>query len=101
MIEEAAAMAVELIVCQSGLALVDLTADAMAPQARAGGLVGLLADTRPDDRLLVYSETCAATAFPPMSPARAPRAEVAGPRSQRHSRPRQIKHGPQTHSPPR
>jgi len=54
MIEEAAAMDVELIACQSGLALTGLTADAMAPQARAGGLVGLFADIGPDDRLLVY-----------------------------------------------
>ena len=47
-------MDVELIACQSGLALAGLTTDAMAPQARAGGLVGLFADIGPNDRLLVY-----------------------------------------------
>ena len=54
MIEEAAAMEVAITACQSGLALVGLTADAIVPEARMGGLVGFLAAMAPEDRLIVY-----------------------------------------------
>jgi predicted peroxiredoxin len=54
MIGEAVAMEVELFACQSGMALVGLTADDMAPQVRAAGLVSFLRDVGDGDRLLVY-----------------------------------------------
>lgn len=54
MIGEAAAMEVGLFACQSGMALIGLTADEMAPQVRAAGLVSFLRDVGPEDRLLVY-----------------------------------------------
>ncbi len=54
MIGEAAAMEVGLFACQSGMALVGLTAAEMAPQVRAAGLVSFLRDVGDGDRLLVY-----------------------------------------------
>ncbi|SNS86288.1 DsrE family protein [Sphingopyxis indica] len=54
MIEEAAAMEVELIACQSGLALAGLTAGDLVPGARMGGLVGFLAAMDDEERLVAY-----------------------------------------------
>ncbi|WP_262408175.1 DsrE family protein [Sphingopyxis sp. OPL5] len=54
MIEEAAAMEIELFVCQSGMALVGLTAEEMVPQAKAAGLVSFLREVGAGDRLVVY-----------------------------------------------
>ena len=54
MIDEAAAMEVGLFVCQSGMALVGLTADAIVPQVKAAGLVSFLSELGDNDRLLVY-----------------------------------------------
>lgn len=54
MIEEAAAMEVELIACQSGLALAGLTAADIVPEARMGGLVGFLAAMDREERLVAY-----------------------------------------------
>ena len=54
MIEEAAAMEVALFVCQSGMALVGLTSNAMAPHVKAAGLVSFLSELGDSDHLLVY-----------------------------------------------
>ena len=54
MIGEASAMEIDLLVCQSGMALVGLTADAMAPQVKAAGLVSFLSVVGAEDRLVVY-----------------------------------------------
>ncbi|MBL0769315.1 DsrE family protein [Sphingopyxis sp. XHP0097] len=54
MLDEAAAMEVELVVCQSGMALAGLTAPDLPPQVKAGGLVSLFAGITPDERLIVY-----------------------------------------------
>ncbi|WP_422059745.1 DsrE family protein [Sphingopyxis sp.] len=54
LIAEAMAMDVRLIVCQSGMALVGMSASELVPQVRAGGLVSFLADVGPDDQLIVY-----------------------------------------------
>ncbi|MBL8649015.1 MAG: DsrE family protein [Sphingopyxis sp.] len=54
MIGEAAAMEVGLFVCQTGMALVGLTAADMAPQVRSAGLVSFLRDVGDEDRLVVY-----------------------------------------------
>lgn len=54
MLDEAAAMAVELVACQSGAAIAGLTAPDLPPQLKAGGLVSLLSDVTPEDRLIVY-----------------------------------------------
>jgi predicted peroxiredoxin len=54
LIAEAMAMDVRLIVCQTGMALVGMTASELVPQVRAGGLVSFLADIGPADRLLTY-----------------------------------------------
>jgi predicted peroxiredoxin len=54
LLAEAAAMDVDLFVCQSGMLLVGMTASELVPQVRAGGLVGFLADAAPDDQLLSY-----------------------------------------------
>ncbi len=54
LIAEAMAMDVRLIVCQSGMALVDMTASELVPQVRSGGLVSFLAEAGPGDQLLVY-----------------------------------------------
>lgn len=54
MIDEAAAMAVGLFVCQSGLALAGIAASDLAPQVRAAGLVSFLAPIGDGDRLVVY-----------------------------------------------
>lgn len=54
MVEEAAAMDVALIVCQSGLALTGTAAGELVSQAQAGGLVSFLAGLGPEDSLVVY-----------------------------------------------
>ena len=54
LIEEAAAMDVALLVCQSGMALVGMTATELVPHVRAAGLVSFLADVGAEDRLIVY-----------------------------------------------
>lgn len=54
LLDEAAAMTVDIIACQSGMALVALPADQMVAGVRAGGLVSFMAAMAPDDRLLVY-----------------------------------------------
>ena len=54
LIEEAAAMDVALFVCQSGMALVGMTAAELVPHVRAAGLVSFLSDVGADDRLIVY-----------------------------------------------
>lgn len=54
LIAEAMAMDVRLIVCQSGMALVQMTASELVPQVRAGGLVSFLAEMAPDDQLVAY-----------------------------------------------
>lgn len=54
MIEEAVAMEVALFACQSGMALVGMTADALVPQVRAAGLVSFLSEVGDSDRLMVY-----------------------------------------------
>ena len=54
LIEEAAAMDVALLVCQSGMALVGITATELVPHVRASGLVSFLADVGAADRLVVY-----------------------------------------------
>ncbi|PQM28653.1 hypothetical protein CVO77_09460 [Sphingopyxis lindanitolerans] len=54
LIAEAMAMGVRLIVCQSGLALAGMTANELAPQVRAGGLVSFLAEAGAGDQMVVY-----------------------------------------------
>ena len=54
LIAEAMAMDVRLIVCQSGMALVGMTASELVPQVRSGGLVSFLAEAGQDDQLIVY-----------------------------------------------
>lgn len=54
LIAEAMAMGVRLIVCQSGMALVGMTASELVPDIRAGGLVSFLAEAGPGDQLVVY-----------------------------------------------
>lgn len=54
LVAEAGAMEVGLFACQSGMALVGVTAAELAPHVRAGGLVSFMADMGPDDRLIVY-----------------------------------------------
>jgi predicted peroxiredoxin len=52
MLDEALALGVNLICCQSGLALAGLSADALDPRIEIGGLVGLFAALG-DDRLVM------------------------------------------------
>lgn len=54
LIAEAMAMDVRLIVCQSGMALVGMTASELVPQVRSGGLVSFMAAIGEADRLVVY-----------------------------------------------
>lgn len=54
MIDEAAAMEVGLFACQSGMALVGLTSEAMVPHVKAAGLVSFLSGLGNSDRVLVY-----------------------------------------------
>jgi predicted peroxiredoxin len=54
MIAEAEAMGVELLACQSGMALAAMTADDLPPHAKASGLVSFLAGVGTDDRLIIY-----------------------------------------------
>ena len=54
LVEEAIAMEVALFVCQSGMALAGLAANALVPQVRAAGLISFLAEIGDDDRLIVY-----------------------------------------------
>jgi predicted peroxiredoxin len=52
LLDEALALGAELIVCQSGLALCGMSAEALPAGAQAGGLVAILS-TLEEDRLLV------------------------------------------------
>lgn len=54
MIAEAAAMEVEMFVCQSGMALVGMAATELTPHATAAGLVSFLRDVGQGDQLVVY-----------------------------------------------
>jgi len=54
LIAEAMAMDVRLVVCQSGMALVGMTASDVVPQVRSGGLVSFMAEIGDADRLVVY-----------------------------------------------
>jgi predicted peroxiredoxin len=54
MIEEATQMEIGLFVCQSGMALVGVTATDLVPHVRAAGLVSFMADIGNEDRLVVY-----------------------------------------------
>ncbi|MEQ8311826.1 MAG: DsrE family protein [Sphingopyxis sp.] len=54
LIDEALASGVEIIVCQSGLALADLIADRIVGGIKAGGVVSFLAAVAAEDRLIVY-----------------------------------------------
>ena len=54
LVEEAVAMDIALFVCQSGMALVGMTATELVPHVRAAGLVSFLADVGAEDRLIVY-----------------------------------------------
>ncbi|MBJ7440991.1 MAG: DsrE family protein [Sphingopyxis sp.] len=54
MIDEAIAMEIGLLVCQSGLALAGMAATELVPQVRAAGLVSFLAEIGDGDRLVVY-----------------------------------------------
>lgn len=54
LVEEAAAMDVAFFVCQSGMALVGMTATELASHVRASGLVSFLAEMEAEDRLIVY-----------------------------------------------
>lgn len=54
LIAEAMAMDVRLVVCQSGMALVHMTASELVPQVRTGGLVSFLSEAGPDDQLIAY-----------------------------------------------
>lgn len=51
LMEEARALGVEIIVCQTGLALTGLSAEALAPGMEVGGLVSLMS-TLGNDRLV-------------------------------------------------
>lgn len=52
--EEAAAMEVPLIACQSGLALCGLTIDHIPPEAQSGGLISFITASAPDAPTVVY-----------------------------------------------
>lgn len=54
LVDEAIAMEIPLLVCQSGMALVGLTVSQLVPQVRAAGLVSFLAEIGAEDRLIVY-----------------------------------------------
>lgn len=54
LVEEAIVMEITLFACQSGMALVGITATELVPHVRAGGLVSFLADVGAEDRLIVY-----------------------------------------------
>ncbi|MBW8294197.1 DsrE family protein [Sphingopyxis sp.] len=54
LIAEAMAMHVKLTVCQSGMALIGMTANELVPQVRSGGLVSFMAEIGDTDRLVVY-----------------------------------------------
>ena len=54
LVAEAAAAEIALFVCQSGMALVGLSAGELAPHARPSGLVSFLVGAEADDRLIVY-----------------------------------------------
>ena len=54
LVEEAIAMEITLVACQSGMALVGANATELVPHVRAGGLVSFLADVGSEDRLVVY-----------------------------------------------
>lgn len=52
MLDEALVAGVRIILCQTGLALAGLTADALDPRFDYGGMVGIVADLG-DDRLVI------------------------------------------------
>ena len=52
--EEATAMAVPVIACQSGLALAGLTMADIPPEAQSGGLISFLTGAPADTPLLAY-----------------------------------------------
>jgi len=54
LVEEAIAMEIALFVCQSGMAVVGMSATELVPHVRAAGLVSFMAAIGPDDRLIVY-----------------------------------------------
>ncbi|MBK6412600.1 DsrE family protein [Sphingopyxis sp.] len=54
LIAEAMAMDVRLTVCQSGMALIGMTASELVPQVRTGGLVSFTAEIGDADRLVVF-----------------------------------------------
>lgn len=54
LVEEAAAMEIELFICQSGMALVGMAATDAVPHVKAAGLVSFLAGVDAPDRLVVY-----------------------------------------------
>lgn len=54
LIEEALASGIEMVVCQSGLAVAGLTADRVVAGVRAGGVVSFLAAVAAEDHILVY-----------------------------------------------
>lgn len=54
MVDEAIATGIGLFVCQSGMALANVTAAELVPHVRAAGLVSFIAAIGDDDRLVVY-----------------------------------------------
>jgi predicted peroxiredoxin len=54
MIDEARAMNIELLACQSGMALVGVAATDLVPHVRSAGVVSFMAEVGPGDRLIVY-----------------------------------------------
>ncbi|WP_349290393.1 DsrE family protein [Sphingopyxis sp. L1A2A] len=54
LIDEAMTSGVEIIACQSGLAIGQMAADKMVPGVKAGGVVSFLAAVGEADRLVVY-----------------------------------------------
>lgn len=54
MVEEAIATGIELLVCQSGMALAEVAMADLVPHVRAAGLVSFMANIGDDDRLVVY-----------------------------------------------
>ena len=52
LIDEAAALGVNILACQSGLMLANMTTDMLPPGVEAGGPVSFLQETRDEARLL-------------------------------------------------
>ncbi len=53
LLDEALAIGVDIIACQSGLALNEMTAAALPEGVETGGPIGVLAQVQDDDRLLI------------------------------------------------